>query len=450
MNSGWHLFKPSLGNYVFNRQLRLFNPTRPEIVIANNSGIFFSLASLKYHGKSSHPNLRIILPEFWLDKVHSDYDGLDWGQTIRGIPWYARQEFFEIYPNHEADKLITWKQYKELRKYVIEKLISSGIPLLHGTPSIMKNNDNSYNISIGTEKFHSPSNTYFYNVFRKPNIQHGMEGLPEISHTQLYCSPREQVPSSIIVAGSGRSTKWLCDHFPLSNFTCIKRPKAEFVIFDGEELPSNLEIINSDIIGPGKDLEASTYQEKGKTISYLSNLKNPTNSFVGEFYCAIGLMPDLGVTKVVPDKNLLIYPYHNKFDWFAPDFIPVGSLLESTLRWAVSTENLSWAFETHCYHENYFINIFISHMEKKGIVLPLLFFDELRKCMLRIYEDQAGKKVKSIPDDEQIIKIYKSCFKESSNLRHDSPLVKRFESSLRETVEERTLTYQKDKNFKPS
>jgi hypothetical protein len=90
------------------RQLRLFSKPRHEVIIANNSGLFFTLASLKMHGMHAHPHLRVIAAPFWLDISHTDYDDLNWGQTPRGLPWYARHEFQEIYPRHSENEFIKW------------------------------------------------------------------------------------------------------------------------------------------------------------------------------------------------------------------------------------------------------------------------------------------------------------------------------------------------------
>jgi hypothetical protein len=422
------------------RHLRVFSPTRPEIVIANNSGIFFSLASLKMHPETAPPNLKVILPSFWLDNTHTDYDQLNWGQNIRGIPWYARAEFLEIYPNQSDDKLVTWKQYKQLREYVISKLKSAGVTIFTGTPSIEKSSSSNYTITCGDEKFNTPSNTYFYNVFRQPDTKHGLRGMPERSHTQLYSIPSTKIPANIIIAGSGRSTYWLCNHFPLSQFACIKSKESGYALFTNELMPPNLVTYDRDQILSDNLFNITNYKVQDRTITLLEDTQDSERNFLGEFYCAIGLKPNIGITSSVSNENALIYPYYEKFDWFAPDIIPVGSLIESTLRWAVATQNLLWAFETHCYHENYFIEIISAHMKKEGIPLPLVFFDNLRTKMLEYFEDKNKRSVNTHPSDEDAIKIYKECYK-SSNPHLEKEALKKFELCLRETLEARVERY---------
>jgi hypothetical protein len=419
----------------------VFSPARPEIVIANNSGIFFSLASLKNHGKASHPNLRVILPEFWLDNTHSDYDSLNWGQTIMGIPWYARQEFFEIYPNQADDELITWKQYKELRSYVINKIKSSGIQILQGTPIIEKESNNNYKVDVANTSFSTPSDTYFYNVFREPELRHTIARFPQISHTKLYYLPRVKVPDRIIVAGNGRSTYWLCIHFPNSLIAGIKQNGISLTLFGNETMPTNLLAYNLEEIGPSCRYQPKVYEIDGRHVSMLTDSKGEVKDFIGEFYAALGLRINSAITQNVSPDNLLLHPDAALFDWVAPEEIPVGGLMESTLRWAVLTENLTWAFETHCYHENYFINILSDMMKSKNILLPLTFFDILRDKMIDHYKLVNRKIITKLPSDEEAISIYVSAFKELFGNDFDMKRVAYFELSLREIIETRITHY---------
>jgi hypothetical protein len=96
------------------KELHDFPTPRPELVIANNSGLFLALDSLKQeNGTRKHPDLTCIIPDFWLDHVHSDYHGLDWGQSLSGFPLFAQALFRDIYPHQRADIYVTWKQYEE-------------------------------------------------------------------------------------------------------------------------------------------------------------------------------------------------------------------------------------------------------------------------------------------------------------------------------------------------
>lgn len=95
------LFTPSVKpNFTPIAELHNFSVPRTEVVIANNSGLFFTLATIKKHGRARHPDVYLVKPDFWLDWLHSDYYNLDWGQSPRGLPWFVRNEFYKIYPHH--------------------------------------------------------------------------------------------------------------------------------------------------------------------------------------------------------------------------------------------------------------------------------------------------------------------------------------------------------------
>jgi len=117
-------------------ELHNFANPRTELVIANNSGLFFMLAALKKHGKAKHPDIYLAKPDFWLDWLHVDYYDLDWGQSPRGLPWFARNEFYKVYPHHPEDKTITWHQFQELRKHILSELYGLGVKIHTGVPNI--------------------------------------------------------------------------------------------------------------------------------------------------------------------------------------------------------------------------------------------------------------------------------------------------------------------------
>ena len=70
----WEGFKCSLcgketqqpEKHVRNHIPELFSKVHHELAIVNNSGLFFTLASLREHGKAAHPHLNVVIPEFWI------------------------------------------------------------------------------------------------------------------------------------------------------------------------------------------------------------------------------------------------------------------------------------------------------------------------------------------------------------------------------------------------
>jgi hypothetical protein len=204
-------YKPNNLFSFASRKLHTFNPSRPEIVIGNNSAIFATLASLSRHPLSSHPNLTFICPEFWLDNVHANHQKLDWGQSILGLPRYARTLYQEIYPQYSSEKLISWGEFQQLRLHAKDKLNKlPNVRFIPGFPIITKE-QHSYRISVeeshNLEIFDAPSNTYFYNWVRR-FVKHKLD-LPHRSHTELYKLPKEKLPRVAVVIGHGESMVWL-------------------------------------------------------------------------------------------------------------------------------------------------------------------------------------------------------------------------------------------------
>jgi hypothetical protein len=102
----------------------------------------------------------------------------------------------------------------------------------------------------------------------------------------------------------------------------------------------------------------------------------------------------------------------------APEEVPLGSLIEATLRWAVATHNLDWAYFTFCYHSQQFAPLIISKLQEKDIIPPYTFFDCLR------YGITAQKDIRNL---DQVIDIYKNSLEKAYN----SDLPKGGLSSLR-------------------
>ncbi len=393
-----------------NRTLKFFSPGRPEIAIVNNSGLMFALTALKMHGKGAHKNLKVIVPPYWMDKTHSDYDGLDWGQTKQALPRFIQEEFSKIYPDQPSDKLISWKQYKELREFVKADLKKRGIEIFSGLPRIVKTSTQ-YQIKINDERLTAPLETFFYNSFRVPRVKHEIHGFPERAHTDIYAFPRSALPSSFIIAGGGRSTLWLAQHFTDKQIACIKYNHMDYPLFEHEKLPSNLYNYNINDFMQNVSFRVVTMTNGIENLSTIVDLENKGRHFEGEFYAAIGAIPDFSVTQSVLSDNLLVYPYSESLDWIAPDDIPLGSLMEATLRWAYATNNLNWAFQTNCFHEAYFSQMMTEFLRRKQIFIDEQFFVNLKKAILQSHKQK--RVFLQLSSDDEAIEIYRTCYIET-------------------------------------
>ncbi len=392
------------------RHLRFFNPIRPEIAIVNNSGLFFSLFALKMHGQAAHNELSVIVPRFWMDNIHPDYDHLSWGQSLNGLPRYIQQEFLKIYPEQPEEKPITWKQYKNLLEAVKCELKNIGISLYSGSPIITRNPQN-YFVQVDGHCWTTPNNTFFYNSFRTPRIKHGLSGFPERSHTELYQLARADVPESIILLGGGRSTIWLAQHFPRKKFACLKYRDIPYPLLEKEMLPANITTFCIEDFAENERFQVYATTEKGKHISNIYDTHNKGKNFIGEFFASIGLQADKEVTKRVLPSNLLVYPYSGSLNWVAPEEVPIGSLMEATLRWAFATDNLDLAFQANCFHEGSFSTMLTAFLWSQDIVIDERFFTQLKQDILKSYKRTHQSSLLRLPNDDEALEIYRSCYK---------------------------------------
>ena len=88
------------------RELHKFDIPCPEVLIANNSGLFFALEARRQDGLLQHPRLVCFVPDFWMDKIHPDYFHHDWGQPLLGFPLFVQRLFHEIYPSHRVEDYV--------------------------------------------------------------------------------------------------------------------------------------------------------------------------------------------------------------------------------------------------------------------------------------------------------------------------------------------------------
>lgn len=411
------------------RELKTFAIPRPEIIFSNNhSAIYFTLASfLKHGGKHVHPDLKVIIPPTWLDTIHKDYDNNQWGQGLFGLPWTLRKDFIRLYPDYN-DGPIFWKQVKELRLESINNLKMSGIPVFVGQPILKKQNDG-YLLHVENETFELPTNTHFYNAYRDLNVKHNIEGLPNISCTNLYEQPQLNAPrNAVMLGGNGRTGIWLAQHFPNTLFNCVTNgqyPK----LFPGESFPSNLLFYNQERYS----LEASK-SKPGHAVIYDKILNNPVA--IGSFYCSIGfsVRSDITACVVDPDNNLTTQPTSQwSAKWFSAEEIPVGSLLEATARWVKITENTDWSFELHSFHGTTVIDLLAKKLKDQGITLPHSFCNILVKKITENF---------NCPSDEETIKIYRESFEEVFSSHSEKLLIEKCVCIVTNMAMERT--YQPD------
>ena len=396
------------------RHLFDFPSSRPEIAIVNNSGLLFCLFALKMHRSAAHNHLTVFVPRFWMDNSHQNYDNLSWGQALNGLPRYIQQEFLKIYPNQPDHQPITWKQYKELLEFVKGELRNRGISIFSGTPTITRHPDH-YQMEIAGQCLIKPLNTFFYNSFRTPKVRHHIQGFPERSHTDLYSMARSQVPLNIIIAGGGRSVIWLANHFPEKNFACIKHKESEYPLLRHQAMPANIATYDLEDFAETKRFRAFSRKDGEKHLSMILDTKNQGRSFHGEFFAAIGLEPSKAVTEAIHETNLLVYPYSASLDWVSPEEIPIGSLMEATLRWAYATDNLNLTFQTNCFHEAYFSEMITRFLKSKDIFVDSEFFTTLKKDIIQSYKMKPSSPFLHLPDNNDTLEIYRACYKRTYN-----------------------------------
>ena len=202
------------------------------VVLGNNSILFTATAVLNQFGRKPYPRITWIYPTFWLDRVHSDYMDLDWGQTIYGMPNDFRKTFMRYRPNYPETKFIQWHEFQEARMRAIEELQSQPDFHIHqGEPVAVEDKDKSYEIIL--QKDHSGRVSMFLNrVFFITGIDcHSMVCPMFPAHTILYEMPRNEVPKSIIVLGHGLSLMWLLKHFPNTQIISVKRKKIFYLTY---------------------------------------------------------------------------------------------------------------------------------------------------------------------------------------------------------------------------
>ncbi len=112
---------------------------------------------------------------------------------------------------------------------------------------------------------------------------------------------------------------------------------------------------------------------------------------------------------MIPPDSLTLYPSAREVlasygGWVSPGELPIGSLAEATSRWAITTNNMSWAYECYCYHPTQTIEYIANRFEEAGIDLNYKFFDKLNSLLLL---------EQKIPDDKRINQLYRQAYEDT-------------------------------------
>lgn len=365
------------------------------VVFGNNSILFTTLSVLNQYNRSSYPKITWIYPTFWLDRVHDDHMGLDWGQTIYGLPREIRNIFIKFRPNYPDTKFIQWHEFQQTRLHAIEELKkNSDFHFYKGEPSAVKDKDLFYEITIKNkneeEKINVSKESFFYNWYRNPRV-----GSPLTkSHTMLYELPSKEIPNEFIILGHGLSLVWLLKHFPNKKIINIKNRNDKL-----PDLPANRDVDTRKAIASGQlkiyineDIDLRT-DEKGQNAAILSH--NGKILHEAPIYAATGFAPkhslfdnQVSESKVI---NMPLFGINGELisprdletlklsqDIFvAPKNIPGGSLAQSYVHLMDVTKNALWTTEPMFFYKKTRYELLKIEALKSGIELTLNFFDKI-------------------------------------------------------------------------
>lgn len=362
------------------------------VVFANNSGLFTTLSAIKEFGSKAYPGITVVCPDFWIDKVHSDYLRQNWGQTIYGLPHLVRKIFLDYRPNYPDDKFIEWGEYQQVRKLAMEELKTfSNTTFYKGNPIIVEPNDTGFDIGINDQIIKVPRESLFYLWYRESKV------IPPIvnSHIKLYEMPIRDVPKTVIVIGHGVSIIWLLRHYPNTNFIVLKRPDEEL-----PQIPGNRDV---DIEREKKSGRLKIYlsqevilnvDETG-TMGALIDKKSNMLLHEGHVFSAAGFVPNHKILSSVPEDRKLLMPnfQNNPKDlhsfaekeikrlsediFVAPQNIPFGSLTHSYTLLMNITDNISWTSEPMFYFRKSQYDFMMAKGASAGIKLDIRFFEAL-------------------------------------------------------------------------
>jgi hypothetical protein len=430
---------------ILKRHLYDFQIPKDEVAIGNNSLLFFIYASIRIHGRHVHPRLSLVIPEFWLDKTHSDYNSLSWGQTPRGLPWYLRREFSQLFPKHEHKDLISWGQFKDLRAHTIQELAKHAT-IYHGVPKIVKTRLK-YEISVNNKLFFVPTTTFFYNSWRSPNLNHGLSGLPSKlqAHYKLYQYSENNVPEQICIIGSGHTITQFANTFPNTIIHCITQDNS-LPLLKNEKAPDNINYYRLENFAPhGKKYHFATKNSYLDDGLYATIINIATNSIIfdGMVFCSLGMHHNPNITLDVDQDHVLNYPYDPcYFNWVGTEETPLGDLTEATIRWASATNNLDWAYELYCYHDEPFANMLTKKLGLAGIEVTPLFFEILKENLLKLTEKNFYQTPIHAGSQQVILEVYKRSYAQAyGHNTINTAIIKKFETALRDSENKRLNRY---------
>lgn len=397
------------GFFGIRRSIHTSGPIRPEILICNNhTGLYFADKALDMpNGRIQHPNLKILIPESWLDRIHEDYFSLPWGQTIHGLPWFAQKIFLEANKNYSGGT-ITWEEIIRSRDYLVETLPNKGIEVLRGTPDVLQKEGGDFDIAVNNQNFIMPQDTLFYNLHKTaflPDIT-GLSGvIDKKSCTDFYRNPRSEVPDSVVLIGGARTAIWFAQHFPDVKVQCYMRDADKVPLFIDEQMPENMKIYR-----------ASDYRlDPAQTVDgavLITHAKGGDAVAMGELAYATGFKLDKTVLAGVPKENIKDYPMdpspYSQASWIGPEKIPVGSLLEATARWAIETNNEDWCFEPSAFHSSAQV------VEKLALALKSENIELSNSFSEKLYTTLKSENHNGL-SDENVGKLYVEAYKQSED-----------------------------------
>lgn len=389
------------------------------VVVGNNAMLFATLDALNHHGADLYPNIDYVYPKFWLDDLHPEYFGLDWGQTMYGLPRTVRIRLQAKYPNYPENAYLRWGDFRDLRMRTLEELSKHKNVTLHmNEPVNIEPTAHGWNLSLATGKELSvPPKSFFYWWYRKPRIGHGMSN----SHTLLYTMSRTLVPNPMIIVGQGLSLVWLLKHFPEHTFINIKRPGAKI-----PHIPVNKDVDIEYEIKRGR-LQVFTSDKYETVTDPTGVLGNIVEVATGEMmfksgmpiFAAAGVIPDHNICKKIPRNQIVLMPDINTHGellgpddakvrfllrdrFVAPADLLTGSLSQSYTFFMDLTDNMDWTSEPMFFYTKSRAERIKNHVDAWGISLTVRYFDAI--------DDKIGSLDNPL-NFEQALNLYIEIFK---------------------------------------
>ncbi len=355
----------------------------------NNSAPLAVLTSLDHYGRSHYGDITLVLSPFWVEQVHEDYHGLDWGQGVSALPYKAREIFESLYPEHPRGQKIQWSQLMGLRQEIIKRLQEKDIQLVLGVPQPLEESAKGWEMTIetgeGSKRLAFASNIHVYNSHRVPREGDLYAGAPlmrtgeAIPYTDLYRFAKTKVPPAIIF-GSGLSAQWARRDFSGQPVVIV----AHSALPDNEltrEIRSDVPVyLQEDLCIQKKPGAPGVFQ----LLSHKGELL-----FEGMAVCATGFRHATELTQALPDldhrdidapmpkgsKEILVAPEVEQ--WVAAQDSPVGGLAEAVQWWMGRTGNFE-LLDFSGFHSAMFVEQMNDYMAARGVVLAPCFYERVQ------------------------------------------------------------------------